>query len=313
VGAAKSRAEGEYIVANTAQKFVVVGVDGSDTDRETLAWASAEASRRQGELLIVHARDVIEGAAISEQPVNSLTFERREFAEDVAMRSVESVTRSSAALTVRSLTRRERPADLLLEQSMGAALLVLGTHGDTRFVGALLGSVSQKLAAHAVCPVVVLPADWPRDPSPPNTLVVGVSPSAGGRAALRFAFLEARQREALLIAVRCWSKSPFATAAAGLGYIGPPFKGSPDDGERAVLDQCLAVIQPEFPEVKVQAELAEAPTDSVLVDYSDHATLMVVGCRHADGHRQSRLGPIGSWLLHNSKAPIAVVGFTAVG
>jgi nucleotide-binding universal stress UspA family protein len=300
-------------MTDTVRELVVVGVDGSEADQQTLTWASAEATRRQGELLIVHAQDVIEGAAVSESPVSSLPFERQDFADGLLSRSVEWVSLSFPALSVRSLTRREKPAQLLLEQSERAALLVLGTHGDNRFVGALLGSVSQKLAAHAVCPVVVLPADLPHDAHLPNTVVVGVSRSAGGRAALRFAFAEAQRREAELVAVRCWHESALlAAGAAGFGYITPPLEDSLCDGEKVILDDCLAQIQPEFPDVKVRAELAEAPTDPVLIEYSAQAALMVVGCRHEDGHRLSRLGPTGSWLLHNSKAPLAVVGFQAL-
>ena len=102
---------------DTADGLVVVGVDGSDADQATLTWAAAEASRRHGELLIVHAQDVVEGAAISESPVSSLPFERDDFAEGLMTRSAQRVRRSHPALTVRSLTRRERPAQLLLDQS----------------------------------------------------------------------------------------------------------------------------------------------------------------------------------------------------
>lgn len=295
------------LMTDTARELVVVGVDGSEADQQTLRWAAAEASRRpQGELLIVHAQDVIEGAAVSESPVSSLPVERQDFAEALISRSAQWLGRSYPALPVRSMTRREKAADLLLEQSKGAALLVLGTHGDNRFVGALLGSVSQKLAAHATCPVVVLPADTSTADDRPTEVVVGISDSPGGRAALRFAFAEAQLRGAPLVAVRGWRESPLV-AAGGISV--PSVEDLLHDGEKAILDDCLAQIQPEFPDVKVRAEVSEEPTDRALIEWSDHAALLVVGCRHKDGHRLSRLGPIGSWLLHNSKAPIAVVGF----
>jgi nucleotide-binding universal stress UspA family protein len=291
---------------DTASRPVVVGVDGSDADQATLTWAAAEASRRHGELLIVHAQDVIESAAVSESLVSSLPFEGDDFAEGLMSRSAQWVGRSYPALTVRSLTRRERPAQLLLDQSERAAMLVLGTHGDNRFVGALLGSVSQRLAAHATCPVVVLPADEGHLSTPSPEVVVGISDSAGGRAALRFAFAEAQLRGAELVAVRGWQQSPLA--AVGSVRL-PPLEGLLHDGERAIVDDCLAQVQPDFPDVKVRAEVAELSPDRALIEWSDHAALLVVGCRHEDGHRLSRLGPIGSWLLHNSKAPIAVAGF----
>jgi nucleotide-binding universal stress UspA family protein len=44
----------------------------------------------------------------------------------------------------------------LLDQSEGAALLVLGSRGHGAFAGMLLGSVSEHCLSHAQCPVVVI-------------------------------------------------------------------------------------------------------------------------------------------------------------
>jgi len=47
-------------------------------------------------------------------------------------------------------------AAILMEASEGADLLVVGTSGHGRITGLLLGSVSQFLAVHAPCPVVIV-------------------------------------------------------------------------------------------------------------------------------------------------------------
>lgn len=49
-----------------------------------------------------------------------------------------------------------RPAEVLLSQAVGAELLVVGSRGSGGFSGLIMGSVSQKLLAHADCPVAVL-------------------------------------------------------------------------------------------------------------------------------------------------------------
>lgn len=49
-----------------------------------------------------------------------------------------------------------RPAEVLLSQARGAALLVVGSRGTGGFSGLIMGSVSQKVVAHAECPVAVL-------------------------------------------------------------------------------------------------------------------------------------------------------------
>ena len=49
------------------------------------------------------------------------------------------------------------PADVLHDEARDAALLVVGSRGRGGFSGLLLGSVSQRVAQRAPCPVVVVP------------------------------------------------------------------------------------------------------------------------------------------------------------
>ena len=49
-----------------------------------------------------------------------------------------------------------RPAEVLLSEADGAELLVVGSRGSGGFSGLIMGSVSQKVLAHADCPVAVL-------------------------------------------------------------------------------------------------------------------------------------------------------------
>ncbi len=49
-------------------------------------------------------------------------------------------------------------SQLLLESAVDADVLVVGSRGRGGFKGVLLGSVSQRVAQHAPCPLVIVPS-----------------------------------------------------------------------------------------------------------------------------------------------------------
>jgi nucleotide-binding universal stress UspA family protein len=49
-----------------------------------------------------------------------------------------------------------RPSDVLLRHARDAEMVVVGSRGVGRLGGRLLGSVSQRLAQEATCPVVII-------------------------------------------------------------------------------------------------------------------------------------------------------------
>jgi nucleotide-binding universal stress UspA family protein len=51
------------------------------------------------------------------------------------------------------------PAQVLVDQSAGADLLVVGSRGHGAFTGMMVGSVSIHCVTHAHCPVVVVRTD----------------------------------------------------------------------------------------------------------------------------------------------------------
>ncbi|MFC7656788.1 universal stress protein [Pseudonocardia benzenivorans] len=54
---------------------------------------------------------------------------------------------------------RDNAAATLVEMSVGAQLVVVGSRGRGALRGALLGSVGQALLRHASCPVAVVRED----------------------------------------------------------------------------------------------------------------------------------------------------------
>ncbi|GAA4990113.1 hypothetical protein GCM10025734_16780 [Kitasatospora paranensis] len=66
------------------------------------------------------------------------------------------VLAEAPSVEVRERLVRGNAADVLLAAAEGADLLVVGSRGRGTFARALLGSVSQRCAMHAPCPVVIV-------------------------------------------------------------------------------------------------------------------------------------------------------------
>lgn len=79
-------------------------------------------------------------------------------AERTLETAVANASTARRDVVVAQRVRRGHPGAMLLEQSKGADLLVVGSHGHGRIIGSLLGSVSQQCVHEATCPVVVVRA-----------------------------------------------------------------------------------------------------------------------------------------------------------
>ena len=133
---------------------VVVGVDGSARSLEALRWAAAEARARGAELDVVHAWRVPMMTAPSIYSV----VPDLSMLEEVG-RTVLDAAVADAGLTdtlVRPHLTNGSAAQALIERANGAGLVVVGTRGQGRVTGTLLGSVSRQLLHHAPCPVVII-------------------------------------------------------------------------------------------------------------------------------------------------------------
>jgi len=281
---------------------VVVGIDGSATSAHALDWAAAEAARRSVPLLVVHASEAVDSAAYSTATLRAIREDAIAHGQELLGTATLSVAARHPDLPVKVLLRHERAAEVLLQLAGRAAVLVLGTQGGNRLTGALLGSVSQRVAAHAGCPVVVVGSDA-RLLGEDAGVLVGVSETPGGHAALRFGCEEAARLATPLTAVRAYGV--FSRAAHGQVY--GPLLGLREQ-QQAVLDRSVAWARAEYPEIDVQPRLIDEVPTYALARIARHAQLLVLGCRHPDNHWPSRLGPVTAALLHHSPCPVAVIG-----
>lgn len=139
---------------------IVVGIDGSQGARRALEWAVAEAKLRDAHLVVVHAW--LEPAAVAVGSAVTAGAVEPEIFEDAAERTVAEVLgaidTTGLPQGIESHVVASAPARALLDMAEDADLVVVGSRGRGGFTGLLLGSVSQQVAHHATCPVVIIPS-----------------------------------------------------------------------------------------------------------------------------------------------------------
>ena len=138
---------------------IVVGVDGSDGAREALRFALEEARVRGATVRAVAAWYVplaaYGGAVVPPDP--ALVDRLGPEAHAAVERALEAAGELADGIDVDTVVREGGPVRILLEEADDADLLVVGSRGLGGFRGLLLGSVGQRCAHHAPCPVVIVP------------------------------------------------------------------------------------------------------------------------------------------------------------
>jgi nucleotide-binding universal stress UspA family protein len=134
---------------------IVVGVDGSEPSKDALRWAKAQADATGDDLVVVSAWSYPIAAyptLAGYVPLGDLTDLEGE--TRAAIETVIKETLGDAPVTL--LVVEGHPANAIIDAGKGASMVVVGCRGHGGFVGALVGSVSHHVVAHATCPVVVI-------------------------------------------------------------------------------------------------------------------------------------------------------------
>lgn len=143
---------------------IVVGVDDSQHSRRALRWA-AYLGQRTG--------SVIEAVHVWQRPIRTaltpglayLDWNPTVTAEKLVGQVVDDVFGSDRPLGLQTVALEGYPARALVDHSVGALLLIVGSRGSGG-LGAFRGSVSAGAAKHARCAVLVVHDNEPPSEEP---------------------------------------------------------------------------------------------------------------------------------------------------
>lgn len=284
---------------------VVVGVDGSSSALAAVRWAAEEAAAHHVKLRIVHAigvPDFFPGGAIS--PASELFNVLERDAKGVLADAERVAAEEAPQLAVNTTATTDGVVLALINESESARSVVLGPSDRGALTGALLGSATVTLAAHAHCPVVAVRGSGKRR-GLDAPVVVGVDGSALSDDALAHAFGQAAFRDRPLVAVHAWSDrdSSEVFSQARMAHEWEPLERA----EERVLAERLAGWSDRYPNVRVSRDVVRAKPRERLLEWSERAALLVVGSRGRGGFTGMLLGSTSQTLLHHAECPVMVL------
>jgi nucleotide-binding universal stress UspA family protein len=142
----------ESDVATKNSHRIVVGIDGSEASLSALEWSARQAEYTDAALEIVAAW---EWPTSYGWPVIPNGYDPSGDVREMIEPILSSLQAAHPHIAITCKIVEGHPAPLLIKESIGAELLVVGSRGHGEFVGMLIGSVSEHCVANAACPVVV--------------------------------------------------------------------------------------------------------------------------------------------------------------
>lgn len=146
----------QYHSTPQADAPVLVGIDGSPASEVATGMAFEEASRRNVELVALHAwSDVgpMHFGMMNWAPVEWTNLRTRE--KEVLAERLAGWRERYPDVAVKRVVVCDRPAHQLIKHSKKAQLVVVGSHGRGGFTGMLLGSVGRAVVNSVRVPVII--------------------------------------------------------------------------------------------------------------------------------------------------------------
>lgn len=290
---------------------VVVGVDGSAGSDRALRWAAQEAIARDAPLVVAHAWMV--PAVVLAAPVGAFAADPAPFAEaatQIVDEALALVAEDFPELAdrVTTLVTEGYAIEHLVDASVGAALLVVGSRGRGGFASLVLGSVADGCAHRAHCPVMVVRPD--AAPPGEGDIVVGVDGSPHGIAALRWAAAEAgrlRRRLTVVIAHDVHQLPPAALSEAP-GELPLGIERDFAIAARRFVDRMIGPLALDGHKPRsVSWRVVQQAAPSALLEAASDASMLVVGSRDRLSLRDRLLGSVSRQCLHHAPCPVVVV------
>jgi universal stress protein A len=144
-----------------AVKRILVPTDFSKFSDSALKQAVEMAKQHKAKIHLFHVIQIIQQCAVDycldNATVEELEQKSTQSSLDMMQKQIRRVVKSSD-INILSDVRKGTPYQEILKEQEDKKidLIVIATHGRTGLIGHLLGSVAEKVARHATCPVFLV-------------------------------------------------------------------------------------------------------------------------------------------------------------
>lgn len=287
---------------------MVVGVDGSPGSEVAIRWALRQA-KTFGPVQPLAAWSIPWWAlspSDEQSPTGPAPFdaETREtdFASKVAEAADEALKKFATEDLHRATITHGLAGPSLVEASVEATMLVVGTRGRGAVRESILGSVSSYCAALSVVPVAIVPSSALTDKRPTRALV-GVDGSAASIRALAWA-MDTLSPDTHIEVVHVWNSA----ANTSLEFTALPVDLIQANATR-LLNRTIASArdQAKMSRRSVHPRPEHGDPRTVLQQLSVGADLLILGARGYAMVAPLLLGSVTTALIHNPFVPTIVV------
>ena len=274
---------------------VVVGIEALPHSETPLEWAATAADQRGAVLRLVHAmgHPTLAADVLNDDGVIAAA---RAVLDQAAARAHEVAPEVDVDLVL----DRRRPAEALVDLSLDADLLVVGTHRMSASERVFSGSLAYQIAAGSAVPVVVVPGAVALDSV---GVVVGVDGSGDSVAAVALAATEAERIGEPLYVLHAWTEPAIY---APTDSVVTELTAAARDEEAVVLGESVAGLAEQYPDLLVHPRLVHDQPATALLDAAAHARLLVVGSRGRHGLTRVLLGSVSHTVVLHAECPVMV-------
>ena len=287
----------------TTTRQVLVGVTAPGENTSALRWAAEEAAARHAGVTLAHVVSTL----LPPPPPSVLITAPPPL--DVGHDLMGGLVAEYEGLTGQkcaSVVQQGSPARVLTDLSETAELVVVAHRHLPTVRRIVTFSTTTSLGAHAHCPVVAVPVDWPAADQEPAWVTVGVPEGHVPESVLRAAFEAAMSRRLPLRVVHAWRAEPRYEHIMLPG----PSTAEWDSHHREQMAAAVEPLAAKHPEVDVELLVPHQYPADALAGLAATSSLLVVG-RHAPfPPLPQRIGSIARTALRGTACPVMVVPVT---